>query len=78
MRCRYRPAEEVLVSSMTTQFDSNTFEHDYIVAALNNLVTELETDRPESQTIDKYAVQLTAFMNGQILQAVNHAKTTSD
>lgn len=63
---------------MTTQFDSDSFEHDFIVESLNHMLSELKTDRPESQTVDKYAVQLTAFMNGQIVQAVKHAKTTSD
>lgn len=49
-----------------THFDSNTFENDYILRVLQNMVTELKTQKPVEQIIDKYAVQLTAFMNGQV------------
>ena len=55
---------------MTTQFDSNTFEHDYIISVLMHMVTDLKTDKPVEQIIDKYAVSLTAFMTGVIVQAV--------
>ena len=55
---------------MTTQFDSNTFEHDYIISVLMHMVTDLKTDKPVEQIIDKYAVSLTAFMTGMIVQAV--------
>jgi len=56
-----------------TQFDSNTFEHDYILAVLQHMITTLKTAKPVSQTLDKYAVELTAFMNGQIRSAVKAA-----
>ena len=52
---------------MTTQFDSNTFEHDYIISVLMHMITDLKTDKPVEQIIDKYAVSLTAFMTGQIV-----------
>lgn len=54
-----------------TNFDSNTFENDYILSVLSHMVTELKTERPVEQIIDKYAVELTAFMNGQIRAVVN-------
>ena len=55
---------------MTTHFDSNTFEHDYIVLVLQEFICELETDRSESQVLDKYAVEITAFMVGYTRCAV--------
>lgn len=60
---------------MTTQFGSNTFENDYILAVLDHMVIELKTDRPAEQTLDKYAVELTAFMNGVIRSEVNRTLT---
>lgn len=51
---------------MVTEFDSNTFEHDYIIAILGHLVQDLKTEKPVSQLIDHYAVELTGFMNGMI------------
>jgi hypothetical protein len=47
-------------------FNSNTFEHDYIARSLSNMVEDLKTDKPVAQIIDAYAVQLTAFMAGQV------------
>lgn len=52
-----------------TNFDSNTFENDYILAVLSHMVTDLKTQKPAEQILDKYAVELTAFMNGQIRAA---------
>lgn len=49
-----------------TDFDSNTFENDYILAVLQHMVTDLKTQKPVEQILDKYAVELTAFMNGRI------------
>ena len=60
---------------MNTQFDSNTFEHDYIISVLMHMVTDLKTMKPVEQIIDKYAVSLTAFMTGQIVQAVKGSQT---
>ena len=60
---------------MTTQFDSNTFVHDYIISVLMHMVTELKTVRPVEQIIDKFTVELTAFMNGQIVQAIKSSQT---
>ena len=60
---------------MTTQFDSNTFEHDYIISVLMHMITDLKTDKPVEQIIDKYAVSLTAFMTGQIVQAIKSYQT---
>lgn len=54
---------------------SDTFEHDYIVAVLSHMTDDLKTDKPAGQIIDKYAVAITAFMNGQIVQAMKNAKT---
>jgi len=48
---------------MTT--DSNTFEDDYILVTLQHLVTDLATDKPQAQILDKYASILTAFMRGK-------------
>ncbi len=56
--------------SIKTQFDSNTFESDYIIKILSFMVEELKTKEPVERIIDKYAIELTAFMNGQIEQAV--------
>ena len=56
------------------EFTSNTFENDYIVAILNHYRIDLASDKPEAITTDKYAVELTAFMNGQTLQAVKAVK----
>ena len=53
-----------------TQFDSNTFENDYILEVLQHMVMDLKTQKPVSQILDKYAVELTAFMNGQIRSVV--------
>lgn len=61
---------------MTTQFDSNTFEHDYIVVTLLHLAKELKTEKDEDEVIDKYAVALTAFMTGQIRSKVFDAVRT--
>ncbi|MGV3581924.1 MAG: hypothetical protein ACO1N8_06430 [Methylophilus sp.] len=44
--------------------DANTYEHDYIINLLIAFETELKTDKPRHEIIDKYAVALTAFMNG--------------
>ena len=60
---------------MTNQFNSNTFEHDYIINVLMHMVTDLKTQKPVEQIIDKYAVSLTAFMTGQIVQAVKGSQT---
>ena len=57
---------------MATEFNSNTFEHDYIIACLNHMVLELNTNKSREQIIDKYAVELTAFMNGMIRQVVKN------
>ena len=58
---------------MTTQFNSNTFEDDYVIAVLSHMVTDLKTDKSRSQIIDHYAVEITAFMNGRIIEAVRNA-----
>ena len=55
---------------MPTEFGSDTFEHDYIIQILTLFALELRASVPEERTIDKYAVQLTAFMNGMIRGAV--------
>lgn len=63
---------------MTTEFDSNTFEHDYIIRVLSHFVSDLRTHKPAEQIIDRYAVALTSFMNGQIVQAVKATKQGSE
>ena len=55
---------------MATEFTSNTFENDYILATLEHFIVDLRTDKPQAQILDKYACELTSFMNGQIVQAV--------
>jgi len=49
---------------------NNKFENDYIISILLFFIEELKTTKSQAQVIDKYAVELTAFMNGQIAQAV--------
>jgi hypothetical protein len=65
-----------------TNFDSNTFEHDYVAACLVNMAADLKTGKNEAAVIDHYAVELTDFMNGQIFRAVKkcrpHYRTRSD
>jgi len=51
---------------MKTQFDSNAFEHDYILSCLESLLVDLKTDKDISEILDKTAVQLTAFMMGEV------------
>lgn len=47
------------------KLDNNTFENDYILGILNAFASELRTDKPQAEILDKYAVQLTAYMNGK-------------
>ena len=47
---------------------SNTFEDDYIIQTLKNFVIEYNCPSiDKARTIDKYAVQLTAYMCGRII-----------
>jgi len=49
------------------QFDSNTFEHDYFITILHQFKNELQVYQDDShRTIDKYAGQITAYMNGKL------------
>lgn len=57
-----------------TEFSSNTFEHDYIIRELENMIVDLRTDKSRTQIIDKYACNLTSFMNGQIIATVKQLK----
>ncbi len=59
------------------QFDSNIFEHTYIIKILENFILELKTDKLQKEIIDKYACQLTAFMTGQIVQTIKFHKERS-
>lgn len=59
---------------MSTQFDSNTFEHDFILSTLQGFASDLSTEKPKTQVLDKYACILTAFMAGQIVAEVKRAK----
>jgi hypothetical protein len=55
-----------------TDFDSNTFEHDYIIRILSHFADEMRVyPDKHPRTLDKYAGQLTAFMNGKIVRAVD-------
>ena len=56
-----------------TNFSSDTFEHDYILQVLQHMVQDLTTEKPIAQILDHYAVELTAFMNGQIRAVVRQA-----
>jgi hypothetical protein len=58
---------------MTT--NSNTFENDFILGTLQHLVTDLKTDKPLAQILDKYASILTAYMQGK---TVSVQPTTSE
>jgi hypothetical protein len=62
---------------MATDFTSDTFENDYILVCLGYMTAELEADKSRDQVLDKYAVELTAFMNGQIRQAVKDAASNA-
>ena len=48
-------------------FDSNLFEHEYVIKMLQGYAAELKTDKNVDQVTDKYACILTAFMVGQSL-----------
>lgn len=48
--------------------NNNTFEDDYILQVLANFKDELGTAKDEAGVLDKYAVQLTAFMIGKDLK----------
>lgn len=61
-------------SMKMTNFSSRTFENNYILAILEHYQAELSTGKPEPWVTDKYAVELTAFMNGQIVQAVKRSQ----
>lgn len=67
---------------MATEFSSNTFESDYILAILGHYKFDLTTARGdvtrEAQITDKYACELTAFMNGQIAQAIKTVPSNKD
>jgi len=55
------------------KFDSNTFEHDYIIQILQDFYVEMrDFPNEHSHILDKYAPQLTAFMNGKIVQAIEN------
>lgn len=54
--------------------DQNFMEDDYIIAALDCLVSELSTDKSKDQIVDKYACILTGYMRGQ--QSVRITKQT--
>jgi len=63
---------------MMTDFDANMFEHDYIIRVLESFAFDLRERVSrgivsEAEIIDRYAVQLTAFMCGEIRQAVRDA-----
>lgn len=51
---------------MKMQFDNNSFEHDYILRCLESFLVDLKTDKPLPQLLDEKAVQLTAFMMGEV------------
>jgi len=58
---------------MSLKFDQNTFEHDYIIQILRQYSEEIEAYPNEHpRTLDKYATQLTAFMNGKFMQAMEN------
>ena len=57
-----------------TEFDSNTFEHDYIVKVLYHLAVDIKNGKSFCNVVDKHAVELTAFMNGMIRQAMKEKK----
>jgi hypothetical protein len=62
-----------------TDFDNNTFEHDYIIRILESFAFDLRERVSrgivsQAEIIDRYAVQLTAFMRGEVRQAVRGAQ----
>jgi hypothetical protein len=73
---------------LSLQFDQNTFEHDYIVQILSQFKGEIKNaikldaqglpsegfslNDSTPRIIDRYATELTAFMNGKIVQAMEN------
>jgi hypothetical protein len=57
--------------------DHNTFEHDYILQMLEACMDEAKSQNP-SRTLDKYAVALTGFMNGKVVEGVKDMETRKD
>lgn len=47
-----------------------TFEHEYILRVLNSYALDLETSKNQAEVTDKCACILTAFMQGQVVQAL--------
>lgn len=52
------------------KFDTNMFEHDYILAQLQMLEVDLKRGVQASRALDKCACILTAFMIGQIIETI--------
>ncbi len=68
-----------MVGAVMTEFDSDTFEHDYILKLIESMMIETLIDgRTQPTVADKYAVALTAFMNGQIVQALKNRANPPD
>jgi hypothetical protein len=64
---------------MMTDFGNNTFEHDYIIRVLESFAFDLRERVSrgivsQAEIIDRCAVQLTAFMRGEVRQAVRGAQ----
>jgi len=60
------------------RLDSNTFEHVYFISLLEKFMFEMGTDKSQAQTTDKYAAQITAFMNGKLVQAEKDRRNEQD
>jgi hypothetical protein len=50
--------------------NNNTFENEYILGILTAFASELRTNKPQAEILDKYAVELTAYMNGKQASAM--------
>lgn len=48
-------------------FATDVFVNEYILQVLQHLITDLKTDKSQANIVDKYAGNLTAYMNGRIL-----------
>jgi hypothetical protein len=49
------------------KYNANIFEHDWILRLLTDMECERRADKPQGGVLDKYAVALTAFMQGQVV-----------
>jgi len=47
-------------------YSVHVHENEYILQILNSFMIDLKTDKSREQLLDRYACELTAYMNGRI------------